>query len=115
MKIGVLTGTGTYALPGLETRDPDRVDTRYGDALVTQGTMGDVDVLHVCTPNDSHAELAVLALRSGKHVVLEKPVLRLAVDAEDQFDAAGGGGHPGMVRLAGHRRPAAAASAIIPA
>jgi predicted dehydrogenase len=41
-------------------------------------TADDVDVLHVCTPNDSHEPLAVAALEAGKHVVLEKPV---ALDA----------------------------------
>jgi predicted dehydrogenase len=34
----------------------------------------DVDVVHVCTPNDLHAPLARLALEAGKHVVCEKPL-----------------------------------------
>jgi len=38
-----------------------------------------VDALHVCTPNDLHAEQTLLALGRGVHVVCEKP---LAVDAE---------------------------------
>jgi predicted dehydrogenase len=39
----------------------------------------DVDVVHICTPNDLHEPLAVAALAAGKHVVCEKP---LALDAE---------------------------------
>ena len=39
----------------------------------------DVDVVHVCTPNYLHVELAQRALEAGKHVVCEKP---LALDAE---------------------------------
>jgi len=39
----------------------------------------DVDVVHICTPNDLHEPLAVAALEAGKHVVCEKP---LALDAE---------------------------------
>jgi predicted dehydrogenase len=38
----------------------------------------DVDVVHICTPNYLHVELAQRALLAGKHVVCEKP---LALDA----------------------------------
>jgi predicted dehydrogenase len=41
----------------------------------------DVDVVHVCTPNDSHVALAERALRAGKHVVVEKPLALTASDA----------------------------------
>lgn len=34
----------------------------------------DVDLVSICTPTDTHAELAVAALLAGKDVVLEKPV-----------------------------------------
>jgi len=34
----------------------------------------DLDVIDVCTSNDSHFELAVAALQAGKHVLCEKPV-----------------------------------------
>jgi len=37
-------------------------------------TSDEVDVVHICTPNGLHAELAELALRAGKHVVCEKPL-----------------------------------------
>ncbi len=38
-----------------------------------------VDVVAVCTPSGSHLEVAELAIRAGKHVVVEKP-LEVTVD-----------------------------------
>ena len=33
-----------------------------------------IDVVHVCTPNHTHVELATAVLEAGKHLVLEKPI-----------------------------------------
>lgn len=47
-----------------------------------------VEVVHICTPNDSHRDLALQAIAAGKFVVCEKP---LAVDvpaAEEMAQAA---------------------------
>ncbi|MFJ1585187.1 Gfo/Idh/MocA family protein [Streptomyces sp. NPDC088197] len=49
------------------------------EALVTSD---DVDVVHICTPNDAHAGLAELALRAGKHVVCEKPLTTSSATAD---------------------------------
>jgi predicted dehydrogenase len=45
-------------------------------------TSDDVDVVHICTPNDAHARLAALALQAGKHVVCEKPLTTSAASAD---------------------------------
>ncbi len=34
----------------------------------------DIDAVSICTPNDLHEEIAIAALRAGKHVYLDKPV-----------------------------------------
>ncbi len=47
----------------------------------------DIDVVHVCTPNSQHVELAAAAIAAGKHVVCEKPLALSLRDAED-LDAA---------------------------
>ena len=42
----------------------------------------DFDVLNVCTPNGLHAEMAIKAIESGYHVVVEKPMALTVADAE---------------------------------
>src|SRR5579862_8298747 len=33
-----------------------------------------IDVIHVLTPNDSHAEITIASLVAGKHTMCEKPM-----------------------------------------
>jgi len=47
-----------------------------------------IDVVHVLTPNKSHAEITVAALEAGKHVMCEKPMAKTAADARKMLDAA---------------------------
>jgi purine nucleoside phosphorylase len=58
MKVGVITGTGTYALPGLDAGAPEPVATRFGEALVTRGRAGDVEMLHVSRHESGHRRLS---------------------------------------------------------
>jgi predicted dehydrogenase len=48
----------------------------------------DVDVVDVCTPGDTHAEIAVAALEAGKHVLCEKPLANSVAEAEAMAEAA---------------------------
>ncbi|MFE0170942.1 Gfo/Idh/MocA family protein [Streptomyces sp. NPDC059002] len=48
----------------------------------------DVDLVDICTPGDSHAEIAVAALDAGKHVLCEKPLANTVEEAEAMADAA---------------------------
>ncbi|MEW9669349.1 Gfo/Idh/MocA family protein [Ammoniphilus sp. 3BR4] len=47
-----------------------------------------IDVVHVCTPNDSHADITVAALEADKHVMCEKPMAKTAEDARRMVEAA---------------------------
>ncbi|MFC5451936.1 Gfo/Idh/MocA family protein [Paenibacillus aestuarii] len=47
-----------------------------------------IDIVHVCTPNDSHAEIAIAALEADKHVMCEKPMAKTAADARRMVEAA---------------------------
>lgn len=48
----------------------------------------DLDVVHICSPPNLHAEQAMLAIEAGKHVVCEKPLATSAVDADRLLAAA---------------------------
>jgi predicted dehydrogenase len=48
----------------------------------------DVDLVDVCTPGDTHAEIAIAALEAGKHVLCEKPLANSVAEAEAMADAA---------------------------
>ena len=67
--------------------------TRLGwDAYTTDWreliTRDDVDVIDVCTPGDSHAEIAIAALEAGKHVLCEKPLANSVEEARAMVAAA---------------------------
>ncbi|KZX22570.1 Gfo/Idh/MocA family protein [Rathayibacter tanaceti] len=47
-----------------------------------------IDVVHVCTPNATHAELALAAIEAGKHMVCEKPLAATVQEAQALADAA---------------------------
>lgn len=47
-----------------------------------------LDVVHVCTPNKSHADISIEAMEAGSHVMCEKPMAKTAADAQRMVDAA---------------------------
>jgi len=41
----------------------------------------DISAVHVCTPNSSHSEIAIAAMKAGHHVMCEKPMAKTAAGA----------------------------------
>lgn len=48
----------------------------------------DVDLIDICTPGDTHAEIALAALAAGKHVLCEKPLANTVAEAREMATAA---------------------------
>ena len=57
----------------------------------------DIDVVHICTPNATHADLALRALDAGKHVICEKPLATSSDDAKRLVDLAAARGRVAAV------------------
>ncbi|MCD4532698.1 Gfo/Idh/MocA family oxidoreductase [Nocardioides sp. cx-169] len=71
----------------------------------------DVDLVDICTPGDSHAEIAIAALAAGKHVLCEKPLANSVAEAEEMTraaEAAAARGVRAMVGFTYRRVPAVA-------
>jgi purine nucleoside phosphorylase len=58
MSIGIITGSGTYALPGFSDAEAQTVDTPFGPCEVTRGTYGGVQALHVSRHAEGHVRLS---------------------------------------------------------
>ncbi|TDD97268.1 Gfo/Idh/MocA family protein [Jiangella asiatica] len=61
----------------------------------------DVELVDVCTPGDTHAEIAIAALEAGKHVLCEKPLANTVEEAEAMVAAAEKAADSGVRSLVG--------------
>jgi predicted dehydrogenase len=48
----------------------------------------DIDIVDICTAGDTHEEIAIAALKAGKHVICEKPLANNAIEAAAMSSAA---------------------------
>ena len=117
--IGIGVG-GAEILPAMEAMDTvevvagadivpttlERFSERFPGAKTYASAEGlcndpNVDAVWVSSPNRFHAEHTMLAARSGKHVVVEKPMAVTLADAARMVEAAD---KHGVKLLAGHTR-----------
>ncbi|MEE1926954.1 Gfo/Idh/MocA family oxidoreductase [Streptomyces sp. TRM 70351] len=90
-------------------RDPDAVRSaadRLGWAAAETDwraliARDDVHLVDICTPGDSHAEIAIAALAAGKHVLCEKPLANSVAEAEAMAAAAESAHARGQVAMVG--------------
>jgi predicted dehydrogenase len=61
----------------------------------------DIDLIDICTPGDSHCEIAIAALRAGKHVLCEKPLANSVAEAQSMVAAAARARTDGVRAMAG--------------
>ncbi|WP_421740600.1 Gfo/Idh/MocA family protein [Cellulomonas sp.] len=66
----------------------------------------DIDLVDICTPGDTHAEIAIAALEAGKHVLCEKPLANSVEEAEAMVRAAQSAPGLSMVGFTYRRVPA---------
>ena len=71
-------------------------------------TRGDIDLIDIASPNDTHVEIAVAAAEAGKMVMCEKPLGRSAAESEKMVAAVEAAGAPNMVWYNYRRVPAVA-------
>jgi purine nucleoside phosphorylase len=58
MPIGIITGSGTYVLPGFAEAEAITLETPYGRAFVSRGSYAGVDALHVSRHGVGHIRLS---------------------------------------------------------
>src|SRR5207247_5777364 len=66
----------------------------------------DIDLIDICTPNNTHAEIAIGAAKAGKMILCEKPLALNAKEAEKMVAAVEKAKVPNMVWYNYRRCPA---------
>ena len=61
----------------------------------------EIDVVDICTPGDSHREIALAALAAGKHVLCEKPLANSVAEAREMTEAAARARESGVRAMCG--------------
>lgn len=64
--------------------DDSKVYEDYRDLLADKT----IDIVHICTPNNTHKSITVDALDAGKHVMCEKPMAKTTDEAREMINAA---------------------------
>ncbi|MDT0310060.1 Gfo/Idh/MocA family oxidoreductase [Streptomyces sp. DSM 44917] len=94
------------ALAGRDRRAATEVAERFDWAEVETDWRAliareDVGLIDICTPGDTHAEIAIAALEAGKHVLCEKPLANSVAEARAMAEAAAAARARGVRAMAG--------------
>src|SRR5687767_10165020 len=93
---GQIRGARLVAVCDSAPSRADQIATRYGVpafvSLADMLAMPGIDAVSVLTPSGMHAEHAVQVCRSGRHVVVEKPMALTLEDADGMIAAADAAG-----------------------
>jgi len=65
----------------------------------------EIDVVHVCVPNNLHYPISKKALEAGKHVICEKPLAMTSAEAEDLINIAAARKRVGAVHFNNRNYP----------
>lgn len=97
-RIGEREAEATVAIPDLRLVAVSDIGPAFRDKAVRMGARYECDVVHewrhlvarndvhivvVATPNAFHRDIAIEAMKNGKHVVVEKPLASTLEDAEE--------------------------------
>ena len=80
----------------------ESVETDWRDLI----QRNDIDLIDICTPNNSHAEIAIAAAKAGKMILCEKPLSMDAAEGEKMVAAIEKAKVPNMVWYNYRRVPA---------
>ncbi|MUK01263.1 gfo/Idh/MocA family oxidoreductase [Vibrio cholerae] len=97
-ELAVLAGRDPSAVKAAADRFGWRDTETDWRALVERD---DVDLIDICTPGDTHAEIAIAALEAGKHVLCEKPLANSVEEAERMAAAARAAAAKGVFAMCG--------------
>jgi predicted dehydrogenase len=76
---------GNFGPPGAQMDLADVKSLESFQDLIADPT---IDLIDICTPTAQHADMAVAALKAGKHVLVEKPIALTMRDADRMLAAA---------------------------
>lgn len=106
----ICTRTGANAVSTAKQFGAARATTSFEEVLGDQ----DVDLVIICTRHNLHADMAIRALKAGKHVLCEKP-LALTQEELDEIEAFYAGGVQGkpVIMVGFNRRWSPAFQAVL--
>jgi scyllo-inositol 2-dehydrogenase (NADP+) len=83
--------------------EAQQFDTAIANVRSVEELLADdsIDLVFICTPNDTHYTYAKAALESGKHVVIEKPFANTEAEARELTELAA---HKGLLATAYQNR-----------